>query len=91
MIQKDSFIKKNVDSHKIKSGKKHYHKKCQLEVFQVCVSLVYDSFILELSITLQCYCGYNVKYGLLSKTCLKKNDNKSIDKKRKKTIEKISQ
>ena len=46
-------------------------KESATNVFQVCMSIVYDSFTLELniyiSIRLHCYCGDNVKYGLLSK------------------------
>ena len=50
------------------------YKKSAIKVFKVCISIVYDSFILELSISISistallfCYCGDNVKYGLLSK------------------------
>ena len=44
------------------------------KVFQVCINIVYESFILILGIDISistallfCYCGDNVKYGLLSK------------------------
>ena len=42
------------------------------KVFQACLSTIYDSFILELSISIStallfCCCGDNVKCGLLSK------------------------
>ena len=39
-------IKKSVDSHKFKSVKNIIIKKSATKVFQVCVSIVYDSFIL---------------------------------------------
>ena len=63
--QKNSFIKKSVEQSKSKCKK-------ATKVFQACLSLIYDSFILELSISIStallfCYCGDNVKCGLLSK------------------------
>ena len=45
-----------------------------MKVFQECINIVCDSFILKLSISISistaqlfCYCGDSVKYGLLSK------------------------
>ena len=59
------------NSHKIWSVKDVIIKESATNVFQVCMSIVYDSFILEISIyisiRLHCYCGNNVKYGLFSK------------------------
>ena len=66
------------NSHKIKSVK-------ATKVFQVCISIVYDSFILELNISISistallfCYCGDN---DLLQNTCFKENDNMVVKKK----------
>ena len=74
VFQKNSFIKKIVNSQKIKSVKNFIIKKSATKTFQICIIIVYDSFILELSISISistallfCYCGDNVKYGLLSK------------------------
>ena len=53
-------------------------KKSAMKIFQVCMIIAYDSFILELSKTLalvlalQCYFGDNVKYGLLSNHLLQR-------------------
>ena len=61
-FKKTSFIKKSVEKYKNKECKKRYFKKSQLQkFFQVCISIVYDGFILELSI---CYCGDKVKYQI---------------------------
>ena len=42
-----------------------------MKVFQVCISIVYNSFFWNLALALvfvlHCYCGDMVKYGLLSK------------------------
>ena len=42
-----------------------------MKVFEVCISIVYNSFFwnlaLALVLVLHCYCGDMVKYGLLSK------------------------
>ena len=62
-----------MEQSKSKECKKlYYKKKSATKVFEVCMSIVYDSFVLELSIialvlALHCYCGDKVKYGLLSK------------------------
>ena len=53
-FKKISFIKKSVEKSIYKECKIHYHKKSQLRN-------------LALVLALHCYCGYNVKYGLLSK------------------------
>ena len=39
------------DSNKIKNGKNVIIKKVSYKVFQFCISIVYNSFILELSIS----------------------------------------
>ena len=50
---KSSFIKKSVKQSKNKECKKRYHKKkSTMKVFQVYISIVYNSFILELSISI---------------------------------------
>ena len=45
---KNSFIKKSKGQSKNKECKKHYHS--PRKVFQICISIVYDSFILQLGI-----------------------------------------
>ena len=52
-----------------KKCKKLYYKSAT-KLYQVCISIVYESFILVLA--LHCYCGDNVKYGLLSKHLLQR-------------------
>ena len=53
LFQKNSFIKKSVEKSKNKECKKHYYKKnSPTKVFQVCISIEYDDFILELSISI---------------------------------------
>ena len=51
------------------------------------ICFVYDSFILELSMSISistallfCYYGDNVKYGFPSKHLFKKNDNMAVEK-----------
>ena len=51
------------------------------------IRIVYDSFILELSMSISistallfCYDGDNVKCGFLSKNLFKKNDNMAVEK-----------
>ena len=52
-FKKNSFIKKSVEQSKNKECKKRYYKKkTATKAFQVCISIVYDSFILELSISI---------------------------------------
>ena len=66
-----SFTKKVSSSQKIKRVKNVIIKKSATKVFQVCIDIVYDSFILDLrtsiSISTGILFGYNVKYGLLSR------------------------
>ena len=51
-FEKNSFIKKSLERSKFKRCKKRYHKKSATKVFQVCKSIVYDSFFLELALAL---------------------------------------
>ena len=71
VFQKNSFVKKIVNSQKIKSVKNLIIKKSATKTFQICIIMVYDSFILELSISISISTALllwdNVKYGLLSK------------------------
>ena len=71
VFQKNSFVKKIVNSQKIKSVKNLVIKKSTTKTFQICIIIVYDSFILELSISISISTALllwdNVKYGLLSK------------------------
>ena len=72
-------MKKKVEQSKNKECKKRYHKKVSYECFSACISIVDDSFILELYffhfilellalvLALHCHCGGNVKYGLFSR------------------------
>ena len=76
-FEKNSFKKKIVEQSKNKECKKRYHKeKIGCQSFQVCISIVYDSFFwnlaLALVLALHCYCGDNVKYGLLSRHLLQR-------------------
>ena len=50
--QKNSFIKKSVDSHEIQSVKNFIIQKSATEVFQLCISILYDTFIVELGISI---------------------------------------
>ena len=63
------------NSHEIKSVKNFIIKKSATEVFQVCISIT-----LALILAVHCYCGDNVKRGLISKHCLKENDNMVVEK-----------
>ena len=47
---KNSFMKKSVGQSKNEDCKKHYHS--ATKIFQVCIGIVYDSFILELGISI---------------------------------------
>ena len=71
VFQKNWFIKKIVNSQKIKSVKNFIIKKSATKTFQICISIVYDRFILELSISISISTALllwdNVKCGLLSK------------------------
>ena len=55
----------------VECRQRYHKKKSATKVFQVCISIVYDSFFwnlaLALVLVLQCYCGNTVKYGLLLK------------------------
>ena len=51
--KKNSFIKKSVEESKNKECKKRYYKKkAAMKAFQVSISIVYNSFILEVSISI---------------------------------------
>ena len=52
VFQKNWFIKEIVNSQEIKSVKNFIIKKSATKTFQVCIIIVYDSFILELSISI---------------------------------------
>ena len=62
-----SFSKKLI--YKEKCGKSKSHKKPAARVFQVCISIVCNSFILEpsISISIRRFYGEHVKHGHLSK------------------------
>ena len=45
-------------------------------------SKVYDSFILRRNVwvlALQCFCGYNIKQGLLQNTCFEESTNMPVE------------
>ena len=58
-----------MEQSKNKECKKRYHKKSATKIFQLCISIVCDSWNLALALVLalHCYRGDNVKYGLLSR------------------------
>ena len=51
VFQKKLIYKEKPGTVRNKECKKRYKKKSATRVFQVCISIVYDSFILELSIS----------------------------------------
>ena len=70
---------------KNKECKKHYHS--AMNVFQVCIGIVYNSFILELGISiisistallLWRYC--KIYTNFFQNTCFKENDNVTVEK-----------
>ena len=72
VFQKKPHLSRKVqNSHKIKNVKKIISKKSATKVFQVFISIVYIALFwylaLALVLALHCYCGDNIKYGLLSK------------------------
>ena len=76
MLSETFWVFQNKLIYKEKCGETNSHEIKTYEVFQVCISVVYDSFILQLSISinklalvlaLHCYCRDNVKHRLLSK------------------------
>ena len=80
VFQKNSFIKKSVESHNLKSVK-NFIMKTSAKVFQVCISIVYESFILELSISIStALLLWRWNADDFQNTCSKENDNVAVEK-----------
>ena len=76
-----SCIKKGVVQTKNKELKNVIIKKSATKVFQICISIVYNSFILGLSISISAVIlEITQNANFFQNTCFKKNDNIVVEK-----------
>ena len=76
-----SFIKKGVVQTKNKELKNVIIKKSAMKVFQICISIVYNNFILGLSISISAVIlEITQNANFFQNTCFKKNDNMVVEK-----------